>query len=263
MQIKLTILGLLIYLSMASYILAFFLYLMKRPKTANISGLIAWLMALSAVIYRWSTSGHLPMQNLFEVFLCLGAFVYPLSWFSWHILKVGGRPYDMLLGSLVLFPAGFIFSAAPQQLPPALQSPLFGPHVTVYMLSYIFLAKAFVQSCKLYAGTSTPPQLNDPEKASYIMVCAGFPLLTAGLMLGSVWAQLTWGDWWGWDPKEMWSLATWLIFAGYLHWRTLHSRKFPRVNAAWIIFGFTLIVITLLWVNLSRLFAGLHNYANG
>jgi ABC-type transport system involved in cytochrome c biogenesis permease subunit len=167
----------------------------------------------------------------------------------------------MLIGAIVLFPAGFVFNAEPMQLPPALQSWLFGPHVFVYMLSYVLMTKAAVQAASQLSGVTAKDNLLSPEEATYRMVCAGFPLLTLGLVLGSVWGQIAWGDWWGWDPKELWSLASWLVYVGFLHFRYMFGKKHPRLNSTWVIAGLAVIIITLLWVNLSRLFPGLHSYA--
>ena len=89
----------------------------------------------------------------------------------------------------------------------------------------------------------------------------GFPFLTLGLVLGSIWGKLAWGDYWGWDPKELWSLASWLVYIGYFHWRYMFGRKRPAANSIWAIAGMLAIIITLLWVNLSKIFSGLHSYA--
>lgn len=169
----------------------------------------------------------------------------------------------MLIGIIVLFPAGFVFSARPQQLPPALQSWLFTPHVVVYMLSYILMAKATVQAvCQLLGRTPKPGEdILPPEQATYRMVYAGFPLLTLGLILGSYWGKQAWGDYWGWDPKELWSLASWLVFLAYFHFRYMFGTKHQNMNSLLAILGMVAIIITLLWVNLSRLFSGLHSYA--
>jgi ABC-type transport system involved in cytochrome c biogenesis permease subunit len=187
--------------------------------------------------------------------------VYPISIFCSRILRIGGTAADMLISAIVLFPAGFIFSAEPQQLPPALQTWLFGPHVLVYMLSYVLMTKAAVQAAIQLSGRGSTDNLLNPEDATYRMVCAGFPLLTLGLVLGSIWGQHAWGDWWGWDPKELWSLASWLVYVGYFHFRYMFGKKYARLNSLWIIVGLVVIIITLLWVNLSRLFPGLHSYA--
>jgi ABC-type transport system involved in cytochrome c biogenesis permease subunit len=189
--------------------------------------------------------------------------IYPVSLFCRRILRVGGYSADMLIGAIVLFPAGFVFNAQPQQLPPALQSWLFTPHVAVYMLSYIFMAKATYQACLQLAGKSSNPDENllSPEQSTYQMIRVGFVLLTLGLILGSWWGKLAWGDYWGWDPKELWSLASWLVYIGYFHFRHMFGKKHARINSYWAIAGMAAIVITLLWVNLSRIFGGLHSYA--
>jgi ABC-type transport system involved in cytochrome c biogenesis permease subunit len=260
MAIKYTIQGLLIYAAMAGYLLAFVVMLSRRRKAGHILFLAGFIVGCAAIVYRWLHVGHIPLQNLFEVFLCLGVLVYPISIFCNLVLRVGGVAADMLIGVIVFFPAGFIFNAQPQQLPPALQSWLFGPHVLVYMLSYILMTKAAVQAAAQLTGRQSENLLS-PEDATYRMVCAGFPLLTLGLVLGSIWGQNAWGDWWGWDPKELWSLASWLVYVGYFHFRYMFSKRFSRINSLWAIVGLVAIIITLLWVNLSRLFPGLHSYA--
>jgi ABC-type transport system involved in cytochrome c biogenesis permease subunit len=201
------------------------------------------------------------MQNLFEVFLTLGLLVIPISIVSRSFFRVSSLATDMLLGVIILFPAGFVFHAEPQQLPPALQCWLFAPHVAVYMLSYIFMARAGWQATFhvwTYGLVETSPKF---EVATYDMIRVGFPLLTLGLILGSWWGKLAWGRYWGWDPKELWSLASWLVYIGYFHWRYMFGKKHPNVNSIWALAGMAAIVITLLWVNLSRLFPGLHSYA--
>jgi len=263
MEIKYTVQGALIYLAMAGYLLAFAATLLKYRKTGQVLYLLGFITAVLSLSYRWYHVGHIPMQNLFEVFLCLGAMIFPISLFCSRALRIGGYSADMLIGAIVLFPAGFVFSAEPQQLPPALQCWLFVPHVAAYMLSYIFMAKAALQAIAQFAGKTPNPGKEplDAETATYRMVRAGFPLLTLGLILGSYWGQLAWGDYWGWDPKELWSLAAWLVYVGYFHFRYMFGKKYPRINSTWAIAGMTLIVITLLWVNLSRLFPSLHSYA--
>jgi len=264
MEIKYTIQGLLIYITIAAYLLALLVSLLRRPRAGHALYVMGFAVAVVSFGYRWYHVRHVPMQNLFEVFLCLGM-IYPVSVFCRRLLHIGGRSADMLIGAVVLVPAGFIFNAEPQKLPPALQSWLFAPHVAVYMISYVFMAKAASQAIWQLAGRDPRDDENllPPEEATYKLICIGFPLLTLGLVLGSVWGKRAWGDYWGWDPKELWSLASWLVYVGYLHYRYMFGKKHPRVNSAWAIAGIVVIVVTLLWVNLSRLFAGLHSYGTG
>jgi len=291
MAIKYTMQGLLIYVTMATYLAAFAATVAGRRRPGQRLFGAGFLLAVVAYLYRWYDSGHVPLQNLFEVFLFLGAACYPIWWFCRRTLRIDGAWADMLIGFIVLFPAGFVFHAQTMQLPPALQSWLFVPHVAVYMLSYVFMAKAMFQAFEellttpkvgrtglgspcgtaalgcdgkdtpegggaTYLGSPLPP-----EQATYELIAIGFPLLTLGLVLGSWWGKLAWGDYWGWDPKELWSLASWLVYLGYFHWRYMFGKRRPRLNSLWAILGMTAIIITLLWVNLSRLFPGLHSYA--
>jgi len=263
MEIKYTIQGLLIYIAIIAYLLAFLTTLLHRSRTGNLLYLSGFVIACLAFIYRWHLVRHVPLQNLFDVLLCLGMIVYPVSLFCRRVLRVAGRCADMLVGAIVLFPTGFVFSAQPHQLPPALQSWVFAPHVAVYILSYIFMAKAALQAVRQLSVKSpnSNEELLPPEEATYRMICAGFPLLTLGLVLGSYWGKLAWGDYWGWDPKELWSLASWLVYAGYLHFRYMFGKKYARINSGWAIAGMLVIVVTLLWVNFSKFFSGLHSYA--
>lgn len=257
MRINFTIQHLLIYQTMALYLLAWVVYVLKYKKTGTAIYTLGFAVAMISVAYRWITVGHIPLQNLFEVFLFLGLLAFPLSVLSQRVLNVGGQACDMIIGIIVLFPAAFVFSAEPQHLPPVLQSWLFAPHVAVYMLAYIIMTKA---ACQGLGGLIYNSAM-DHEFRAYKLVCLGFPLLTLGIVLGSFWAKIAWGDYWNWDPKEMWSLATWLVFIGYFHYRYMTGVKYLKINCLWIVTGFAFIVITLLWVNLSRIFIGLHNYA--
>lgn len=254
MEIKYNIQGLLIYQTMAMYLLALATAILKCKRTAWALYFIGFLISVISLVYRGINVNHFPLQNLFEVFLFLGSLAFIISLLSVKLLKIPGIIADILLGLIILFPAGFVFSDNPQDLPPALQSVLFVPHILAYMLAYFILSKAAVAASKQLIRN------DNCEFDAYKLVCLGFPLLTLGLILGSVWAKLAWGDYWSWDPKELWSLATWLVYVGYFHYRTGYPQN-KKLNAGWIIAGFVFIVITLLWANLSRIFAGMHNYA--
>ncbi len=266
MQLKYSIEAYLIYIAMAASVVGIVLYLARRAIASMLLGFLVCAVLLLAWVLRWSHVGHIPMQNMFEVFLTLGVFMLPIGGAARYLTGIQSRADklgDYMLMLVILFPAGFIFSDQMQKLPPALQSPLFGPHVAVYMLSYILMAKAAVQAWLGLVQPEAKLELSkDYEKSAYLMVCISFPFLSLGLFLGSFWGKLAWGDWWGWDPKELWSLACWLMVAFYFHWRYLYGQTRPRINCIWVILGFVFIVITLLWVNLSRTFSGMHNYAS-
>jgi len=249
---------------MLFYFGAFVALTSKSKRLGNRLYCFGFALAVLAFVFRWQQTGHVPLQNLFGVFLCLGMLLYPLSAFCRRFLGVNGDASDALIGFVVLFPAGFVFKAQPQKLPPALQSWLFVPHVAAYMFAYIVLIKASVQALAQLLGSGKPYDVRRVpyEMATYRLVNVGFPLLTLGLVLGSVWGKRAWGNYWNWDTKELWSLAMWLVYLAYFHFRSMSRAKYHRVNSALVVCGAVVIVLTLLWVNCAtQLFAGLHTYA--
>ena len=103
-----------------------------------------------------------------------------------------------------------------QNLMPALQSPWFIPHVTVYMFSYSLLGCAF-----LFACVGMFSEKHDVLKAADTLIYIGTAFLTFGMLSGAIWAKDAWGHYWSWDPKETWALLTWLCYVGYIHLRLL------------------------------------------
>lgn len=97
------------------------------------------------------------------------------------------------------------------------------------------------------------------DEIGYRSVLIGFPVFTLGaLVFAMIWAQIAWGRFWGWDPKEVWALITWLFYAAYLHLRL--SKGWEGKKSAWLaLIGFAIIIFNLVFVNL--VIAGLHSYA--
>jgi ABC-type transport system involved in cytochrome c biogenesis permease subunit len=259
MNLKTSLLGLLMYGAMAAYLAAF---VAGRKRSGPMSRRLfaaGFIFAALALAYRGASTGHWPLKNLFEVFLAMGALVWPAGYLA-RRLPVPGERLDPLLGFVVLWPAGFVFAETPRALPPALQSPLFVPHVLVYLGAYLLLTKAAAVAALQFSPCEADRR-DEIDRSALALASWGFPLLTLGLLLGAWWGKLAWGDYWHWDPKEMWALATWLIYAGYFHARSVRGRGPSRLYAGLLLAGFAAIILTLSWVNLSRLFAGLHSYA--
>ena len=94
------------------------------------------------------------------------------------------------------------------------------------------------------------------DRLGYRAVVIGYPLLTAVIVLGAVWAQIAWGSYWSWDPKETASLVTWLIYGGYLHARV--ARGWVGRGAAWLlVVAFASVILTFVG---NAFFGGLHSY---
>jgi len=263
MHIKLTILGLLIYLAMGMYLLTFLSSFFKRPKITWALFASGFAILVVAVALRWWIAGHVPLQNLFEVMLVMGMLIFPLSLFADRMLGARGYQFDPIIGVIILFPCGFVFSDQMQQLPPALQCFLFAPHVLVYIAAYVIMGKATLQGLLQMApsGGGKNPQVSlEAERACYNLVRCGFPLLTLGLLLGAWWGKLAWGDYWNWDPKEMWSLGTWIMFVVYFHFRHQYGRRAPKTATMFVFLGMCGIICTLLLVSVAKIFAGKHSY---
>lgn len=201
-------------------------------------------LAITAITLRWTAVHHPPMRNLFEAFLWLPLLLTCMTWVTHLRDRIDTTRLDAAIGFIVAFPLAFVFSAAEGLLPPVLQSPLFVPHVLGYMIAYVLLTRAFVLEC---ARHSKPAR----ENAAW-----GFAFLSLALALGSIWGNEAWGAYWQWDPKEQWSLATWLIYAAYFH--VHHNRKW-RITLLGL--GVLFILLTVTWINLSKLFSGMHSYA--
>ena len=132
-----------------------------------------------------------------------------------------------------------------QTLMPALQSPWFIPHVTVYMFSYSVLGCAFILACMGFIKHRA-----DYLEATDKLVYTGLAFLTVGMLTGSIWAKAAWGHYWSWDPKETWAAATW---AGYLLY--VHLRLF-RKNASrplyWILIV-SFLALQMCWYGVNYL----------
>ncbi|MBI9019358.1 MAG: cytochrome c biogenesis protein CcsA [Phycisphaerae bacterium] len=202
------------------------------------------------------------MKNLYEVFITLAMLLPVVTLISKKILNVSYEALDMFWAFLILIPPGFIggtFSEHSAPLRPALQTWLFAPHIGAYMLSYVIMFKSAGPACKgLFVSKEN---CKKTQRDLYCLVSFGFPLLTLGLLLGACWGQKAWGSYWNWDPKELWSLASWLMFLVYFHVRYMNGLKYHRITSLLALLGTVLVIITLLYANLSKLFPGLHSYA--
>ena len=201
-------------------------------------------VGLVAIALRWDAVGHPPMRNLFEAFLWLPPILAGATLLTRWREGIWTVRLDAALGFVVSFPLAFVFSAAEGRLMPALQSPLFVPHVLGYMLAYALMARAFALECVGQA------------RLARRSLAWGFFLITGALALGSIWGNEAWGAYWQWDPKEQWSLATWLVYAALFHVRGSRPWRLALLGV-----GLLAILLTVTWINLSKLFPGMHSYA--
>ncbi|MGQ9672827.1 MAG: c-type cytochrome biogenesis protein CcsB [Candidatus Aminicenantales bacterium] len=265
------------HLTFIFYILATALYLsflfLRRESLAKIGSKLAFfglLLHTLALILRTIESGHAPFTNMYESLSFLAwssVFAYLLIERKYRVHRAGAYLLLVVIALMALASSPLMpKEAAP--LVPALQSYWLWLHVSVTLLGEAFFAVAFVTSL-LYlraearekrGETATGgPRAAELDSISYRAVAVGFPLFTlGGLVFGMVWAYKAWGSYWSWDPKEVWSLITWFVFALYLHTRIVMGWK-GRRSAIIAVLGFLTALFTYFGVN--YLLSGLHSYA--
>ncbi|HEY3449743.1 MAG TPA: c-type cytochrome biogenesis protein CcsB [Myxococcales bacterium] len=248
----------------AAYAAAFAFYAMAFKSTKAIVGRLgtalmatAMVLNLGLIVSRWMTADRPPFKSLFETLVFLAvcfAAVYLVMELVLKTRVFGALFAISCLGVLVF---GLTkWDAEIVKLPPALQSAWFVPHVIVYFVGYgaLFFATAmsavqlFKPTFTIQAGTIFKGAIS-LEDVAYHAVRFGFVTLTFGLLVGSIWAKGAWGDYWVWDPKENWSLVSWLVYAAYLHVR--HVKSWRGNRAAWLtILGFAVVMFTYLGMSM-------------
>ena len=215
-------------------------------------------------------TGYFPVYNLRE----------SLSFFAWAIigvyLLIQVRFNIMVLGSF-LSPLAAVMMISSSFLPhqtgpvnPLLQNIWLMVHVVTIFIGNAVFAVAFlagimyliqerqIKSKHLGAFYHRLPSLEVLDALNYNCLILGFPLLTLGMLSGSVFAQYTLGTFWRWDPKEVWSLITWLLYAALLHGRLVAGWR-GRRSALISIIGFLVLIFSFLAVNF--LVKGYHSFS--
>lgn len=144
------------------------------------------------------------------------------------------------------------------QLMPVLQSPLLSVHVMVIMISYTLFAFMMLNGVAALVGRNEG-RMEYLKTISNIMLYPALFLLTAGIFIGAVWANVSWGRYWGWDPKEVWALITMLIYSLGIHQGSLKWFRNPKNFHIFCILAFLSVLVTYFGVNF--LLGGLHSYA--
>jgi len=219
---------------------------------------------------RWYVSGHAPWSNGYESMIYI-AWTTILSGLIFARKSLGGMAATTVLGSTILMVAGLSW-LDPEITPlvPVLKSYWLTIHVSLEAGSYGFLVLgAIIGVLNLVAmifGTQDNKQriLAKIKEMSYISemtLIGGLFMISIGTYLGGVWANESWGRYWGWDAKETWALVTILVYAFILHMRLIPGlRGFFAFNVA-SLFGFASVMMTYYGVNYYL--SGLHSYAAG
>jgi cytochrome c-type biogenesis protein CcsB len=272
-----------IILSAVTFIYGFagFLYLFawvfKKPAAGKMAPWVAILgLAGNAGGFglRWVESyqlgfGHAPLSNLYE------SLVFFAGCITLIYLVIERRYANQVIGAFSAPLACLTMAYASlspnisdriQPLIPALKSNWLIAHVVTCFIGYGAFAVAFGVSLMYLLKQSEPeaaggmigrlPTLEALDELTHQLIVFGFLFLCVGIITGAVWANSAWGRYWGWDPKETWSLITWFIYAALLHARLTRGWRGRRIAYLSLI-GFAAVLFTYFGVNLLP---GLHSY---
>lgn len=243
--------------------LILFLLSMFRQKSNTvfrIAGLIfAIIVALflsCMIVMRWMVSGHVPLSNGYETMQFLSWILLVIAVVFWKrhlVLPMGILASGLALGVAVMGGSGSSISG----LMPVLDSPLLSIHVMLVMMSYaLFLLMALTGVAGLISGRN---EISGLGAMVNVMLYPAVAFLATGIFVGAVWANVSWGRYWGWDPKEVWALITLLIYSFAVHPGLLPLFRKPRVMMWFSVIAFISVLITYFGVNF--VLGGLHSYA--
>jgi ABC-type transport system involved in cytochrome c biogenesis permease subunit len=206
----------------------------------------------------WCGHGVFPATNGAEALLLFVLFLMLLA------VALGRKKRFVLLSRLLVVVAAMFFVVAvlgldgDSSVQPILRTPLLGVHVTTIIIAYALLACAAVNAVIALCTADGRRQEKQAHLGRFLLYPATM-LLAGGIFIGAVWANLSWGRYWGWDPKEVWALVTLLVCSVAFHTRSLRFMARPVVFHIFCIVAFVAVLFTYFGVN--NLLGGLHSYA--
>ncbi len=254
-------------LSAAGYIAYIINPALKKTARVSLFGaVVGFLLHLAYFAFRWSESGRIPITNFFEAINFLGmgiVLVFLVMEFRYRIAALGSFMLPLVI--IFMIPAATL-SGKIEEIKPILKSGWLGVHTSLSVLGDAAFAFAFivslmylVQERQLKAKRwgaifHRLPSLEVMDTLGYKAISFGWPLFTLGMITGSIWAEVAWGTYWSWDPKETWSLITWVTYLVLLHLRTIgwRGKKMAFLSIA----GFFLVLVSFFVV--SRVTVGKH-----
>jgi len=224
----------------------------------------------ASIVYRYASAGYLPVTSMHEAASFFAWCIVLIFFFLAYRYKIG------IMGSFIL-PIVFILMLLSSMLPrvirplePVLRSYWLGIHTFFAFLAGAAFAVAcgigimyllqehYLKSKNTHGLFKKLPSIQVLDEINYKLITLGFPLLTLAIISGAFWAESAWGSYWRWDPKEVWSLITWFIYALILHIRL--TAGWRGKNAAFLsIIGFLIVLFTFFGVNL--LLKSLHSFS--
>jgi ABC-type transport system involved in cytochrome c biogenesis permease subunit len=219
-------------------------------------GAVLLLCYLTFVIaLRWIVSGHLPLTNGYETMQAAAWVALVMTLFAHRIVVM--LPMGLIVSGLALM-VSVMGESNPtvSHLMPVLASPLLSIHVMLIMISYALFAVMMLNSVASFVQKNRAKYL---ANVSTVLQYPAVLTLAAGIFVGAIWANQSWGRYWGWDPKETWALITLLVYALPLHASSFKAFTRPRVVHLYNLFAFLTVLMTYFGVN--YLLSGMHSYA--
>ena len=232
--------------------------------------LFTWLMALSWIFLtftmalRWMINGTIPLANGYETMLLL-------SWIIMLVAVLTTRKMQ-LMTTFGLLMSGFMLLVShlgemdPSITPrmPVLNSPLLSIHVSIIMISYALLSLTFICAIAYFCTYNSKREgiksvNRQLTSLSQIFLYPAITTLGLGIFIGAIWANISWGNYWGWDPKETWALITFMIYAIPIHSDSFSSLRNPKRYHLFMLLSFLSILMTYFGVN--YILGGMHSYA--
>ena len=254
----------------AAMILYFVFIAVKRDAVSKVAMIIhaaGLIIHTAAIVLRGIAAGRLPLTNQYEFAtafawgLSLVSLVFILK-FKFPVLGAFSAPVTFLIIGYAAMQSKKI-----HELMPALQSGWLGFHVSTAIIAYgafgvsAVIAAIFLLRDKMKDKGFLDRHIPNKEKLdmiSYRSAALGILFLTFTIITGAIWAERAWGSYWSWDPKETWSLVTWIVYAVYLHLRIRRGWR-GRSAAIFAVVGFVCVIFTYIGVN--TLLPGVHSYA--
>ena len=230
---------------------------------------IAFLAHTSGVLLRWYISGRAPWANAYESMICT----------SWMLVGGGllfARRFRILpalaglLGGIMLFVAG-LNHLNPEITPlvPVLQSYWLMSHVAIIMIGYVFFALCALTGLfnlilmSLLSATNRVKlqfRIREFTLLNEMAMILGLFFMTAGTFLGAIWANVSWGRYWGWDPKETWALISIVVYALVLHIRFIPLLKGKTTWCFNLLSVVAILSVIMTWFGVNYYLSGLHSY---
>jgi cytochrome c-type biogenesis protein CcsB len=232
---------------------------------------LAFLYHTYGMGLRWYLSGHAPWSNGYEALLLTAWGSLLAGFYFVRYSKITLAATAILACSMLMTAGHSSYDPQLTNLQPVLKSYWLIVHVAVITISYGFLALGFILGLiNLFLMVSATEKSRDRitsiikelSLTNEMALSIGIVMATIGTFLGGVWANESWGRYWGWDAKETWALVIVITYAIILHLRFV-----PKVNSSWLfntasVVGFGSVLMTFIGVN-YYLTKGLHSYASG